>query len=594
MSDDILDYYDYPPREPCEWTMHYHIRGPKILLGEEEGFYIKHPKGNFFITPEGKLKKVKTIPPNAPRHSSHIDFRIDYGDYLIGWTLVTGNTGDDMLKIVEISDKKKMLCLKKEPEPKAWLHITSKKRPIYIAPRGSVGACLSPGTEVLTLHRGLIPIEKIEVGDLVWTHTGSWQRVIQILRTKPETRPVYQVHMKPGQDLFATPEHPWLIAQVKWTHDGKRLTNEIRNIRWWTTEELYQYLNERSTYKWNLYWAIPRTPEGMKGDFAWGELMGFAFGDGYWRRDQIDSSFVEYYLNPKKETDLAYWEHLKEIAESRGATHFKEREHARALRVSFRLKSLWKDLQALYHNPSLALHYTKEWAKGFLKGLVMADGYRNSVTQAKPWVNRVLPLIILHSDSLIGHKIHSNKRGFGKPDSKVHLWTPSTHHLMISKDGHYLLKKVQRVTKFGYIPETFNLTVESAESYFIPNAISHNTKYTEGVFIHLDDGVLWPGTLKPSFVEYFFEGDLLQGRYVIRQTALNVIDPETGKKSTQKWPAFLFWKPKDQIPYICKKRARKKKYVPPKGIVPIAPRHIDEIPDKVYDALLYLLEVWSE
>ena len=260
MSDEILDYYDYPPREPCEWTMHYHIRGPKILLGEEEGFYIKHPKGNFYITPEGKLKKVKKIPPNAPKHSSHIDFRIDYGDYLIGWTLVTGNTGDDMLKIIEVSDKKKMLCLKKEPEPKAWLHITSKKRPIYIAPRGSVGA----------------------------------------------------------------------------------------------------------------------------------------------------------------------------------------------------------------------------------------------------------------------------------------------------------------------------------------------TKYTEGAFIHLDDGILWPGTLKPSFVEYFLEGDLLKGRYVIRQTALNIIDPETGKKSTQKWPAFLFWKPRDQIPYICKKRARKKKYVPPKGEVPIAPRHIDEIPEKVYDALLYLLEVWSE
>lgn len=145
------DYWDYPPKEPVRWTMHYHIRGPRILFGEEEGFYIKHPLGNYYITRDGKMKKVKQIPPGANlNHSSHIDFRIEYGDYLIGWTLATGNTGDDMLKITQVSSKKKMYALTKAPEPLAWLEITSWRKPVRIAPRGSVGATRK--TEGIFIH----------------------------------------------------------------------------------------------------------------------------------------------------------------------------------------------------------------------------------------------------------------------------------------------------------------------------------------------------------------------------------------------------------------------------------------------------------
>lgn len=239
--------------------MHYHIRGPKILFGEEPYFYIKHPLGPFKITQDGKLIKVKRIPPNANlKHSSHIDFRIEWGDYLIGWTLVTGNTGDDMLKIMHATDRRKMLAISKAVEPYAWLEITTPKKPLFISPRGHVGA----------------------------------------------------------------------------------------------------------------------------------------------------------------------------------------------------------------------------------------------------------------------------------------------------------------------------------------------TRKTEGVFVHLDSGLLWPGTLKPTFAEYFLEGSLLQGRYVLRSVVLDIIDPDTQRKAG-KDHVFLFWKPKDQKPYILSKRAKRKGYLPPKGEVPIAPQHIKEYTSDLYDTLLYLLEGWG-
>ena len=137
--------------------MHYHIRGAKLLYNEEPYFYIKHPLGPFKITAEGKLIKVSRIPAGYKfTHSSHIDFRIDYGDYLVGWTLATGNTGDDMLKIISATDKKKMIAIAKAPEPTTWISVTTPKKPIFITPRGHVGATANTEGVFVHLDNGIL------------------------------------------------------------------------------------------------------------------------------------------------------------------------------------------------------------------------------------------------------------------------------------------------------------------------------------------------------------------------------------------------------------------------------------------------------
>ena len=64
--------------------------------------------------------------------------------------------------------------------------------------------CFAAGTPVVS-GRGLVPIEDIEIGDIVLTHLSRWQRVTATvsrqamfidLRTGPSARPI--IHICPG------------------------------------------------------------------------------------------------------------------------------------------------------------------------------------------------------------------------------------------------------------------------------------------------------------------------------------------------------------------------------------------------------------
>lgn len=68
--------------------------------------------------------------------------------------------------------------------------------------------CFVPGTLILTEY-GYIPIEDVNVGDLVLTHLGRW-RPVTALMTK-DNAPLRRVKSGAGVDLITTDEHPFYI-----------------------------------------------------------------------------------------------------------------------------------------------------------------------------------------------------------------------------------------------------------------------------------------------------------------------------------------------------------------------------------------------
>lgn len=104
------------------------------------------------------------------------------------------------------------------------------------------------------------------------------------------------------------------------------------------------------------------------------------------------------------------------------------------------------------------------------------------------------------------------------------------------------------------------------------------TKEHPGVLIIVDTGRVYFGTQKPYFHEYFIKSNKKDGpfssgdwtRIVVRAVNVSVIDPETKKP---KEGTELMWRvlvPGDQVPYAID-RGFKKKWVPPKGYVPVPP-----------------------
>lgn len=94
-------------------------------------------------------------------------------------------------------------------------------------------ACFIAGTKVLTKN-GEKPIEKIKVGDMVMTHTGRWQKVVDTMIRR--TRSLYIV-LANGKQTTVTGNHPLLVVD-----NGEQVWKQVQDIH---GEQLVCYENDR-------------------------------------------------------------------------------------------------------------------------------------------------------------------------------------------------------------------------------------------------------------------------------------------------------------------------------------------------------------
>lgn len=121
----------------------------------------------------------------------------------------------------------------------------AKQRMSYAEWNSFDGICFPAGTLILS-ERGLVPIEDIEVGDMVLTHAGRFRPVAATTVNRSATLTL-RGHGHPG--LTTTPEHPFLSIESSLVRDNSTPTRwrrlefsdpewiEARNLvgRYWAT-----------------------------------------------------------------------------------------------------------------------------------------------------------------------------------------------------------------------------------------------------------------------------------------------------------------------------------------------------------------------
>jgi exodeoxyribonuclease V alpha subunit len=144
----------------------------------------------------------------------------------------------------------------------------------------SVHKCIAGYERVRTANRGLIPVEQVRVGDLVYTSDHSTRPVLSVVETGE--RPVIRVTTRMGYQLDVSPEHPILVAD-----DGPPRFVPVRAI------QLGQFAClSRQVVAGDNSVLLPRVeldssaqplclPAAFDEDLAW--LLGVTIGDGSYR-----------------------------------------------------------------------------------------------------------------------------------------------------------------------------------------------------------------------------------------------------------------------------------------------------------------------
>jgi ribonucleotide reductase alpha subunit/intein/homing endonuclease len=99
-------------------------------------------------------------------------------------------------------------------------------------PLGQLASCFVEGTEVFTVNRGIVPIEKVQLGDMVVTHTGNVKKVIQLHQNLLGERSLFEVKAALSPSVKVTGNHRfWSITseQRKWKQNPS--WNAISDLR---------------------------------------------------------------------------------------------------------------------------------------------------------------------------------------------------------------------------------------------------------------------------------------------------------------------------------------------------------------------------
>ena len=92
-----------------------------------------------------------------------------------------------------------------------------------LAPPNHFNAVVA-GTKIKS-QRGELPIEQIDVGDLVLTHRGRWRRVYAVMSKRAQVH--RDLYLSTGRILRITDEHPVLTSAGWFRADGLQLAHEL-------------------------------------------------------------------------------------------------------------------------------------------------------------------------------------------------------------------------------------------------------------------------------------------------------------------------------------------------------------------------------
>lgn len=368
--------------------------------------------------------------------------------------------------------------------------------------------CFPAGTMVLT-REGYRPIEEIEVGDEVLTHTRQWRPVSAKMRA---VRPLVRLRGQGHPGLLVSPEHPfyarrrcdvWRVASEKRPRGYERTLEPPAWVRagdldhdwYWASPAEFPasevpsvpvYRQRETTVSADLLWLAGRyvadgwtrltdTRAELVITCGWHEIAGLRERLHFWKREGLRSGSDEMAWH-ERETATAY----QFAASHRGFVEW--------LREHFGHGAAEKKV------PGWALGMERGLREALLAGYLSGDGcvhhgdgtpitIATTVSKALAFGLRALAGSLGHSptvalrvdqpDTIEGRKVNV------RPAWSVRWRADITegHAQSFRDDGLIWTAIRERVDGVSDAAEVFNLSVEHDESYIADGIVVHNCTY---------------------------------------------------------------------------------------------------------------------
>jgi len=367
---------------------------------------------------------------------------------------------------------------------------------------GGHALCCLPGTTITTKD-GFLPIEDVEVGDEVLTHTGKFRRVLS-LSSREIDEEVYTIQNNCGENLCVTGDHPIFTkkysVQTKLVQT-KRTNSFEKNIGWTKAEEL-----RHGNLLYSPIYDEVTVDDDVIYEKEFFELLGMYVGDGnvavrYSKNSNVKSAKLRFSFG-KDYPELI--DRCKELLKkyslnSVGIDNFDK--HINLVCYDTKLALKVGGICGVAHQkniPYSILTAPTFFQKFFVAGWYQTDGCKTptgvsistseeSLKDQLLFMLKRLRLLFSVTKRKARSTIIKGKTINCRPNYMVYLHNTNeeleqvrTNHKSIYSDS-YLVSKISSISKEPYQGKVYNFEVEEDNSYVANGVAVHNcvTGYKE-------------------------------------------------------------------------------------------------------------------
>ena len=379
--------------------------------------------------------------------------------------------------------------------------------------------CLPPGHLIYT-SKGMKPIEKIQVGDLVLTHRGRFRRVRRTM-VRPHKGILYGIEARNANTVWLTGEHPVLVSSYKmdepqWIRAdslkyGRR--NRHGDIKSWESYALFpklkepidnqlnilEYLDQKiystdgkvilKTGKYSKYDSlmITKIPVSFKINHDFAKLLGLFLAEGSYQYDPRGRATTLVFSFNGHEN------HLTDFT-ARALQFFAKTSSKVLYRPERDLKEIYTHntvFSRFFKNfcgqgagekyiPLTTLKWSYSYLESFLDALAAGDAHINPNTGQ---INlKIKSRNLAWGVRLIAATLgYPTKVGIQKERGRIYYrisWTPTVKYRRVLENNDYLFLPIKKIKKRKYDGRVYNFEVEEDNSYVSDIALHNCEVYT--------------------------------------------------------------------------------------------------------------------
>lgn len=344
--------------------------------------------------------------------------------------------------------------------------------------------CFTAGHLVMT-SRGQVPIELVEVGDVVLTHENRWRPVTRVQARESDQLVTVRGQGHPGIVTTATHKF-WARASArKWNNGVRQYRRAYQPADWVEAQALVES---------QALWATPVEPESLPvmdlppvfaaSDHGWW-LLGRWLGDGslsFGRNHEVNIS-----------CGFHESEDLGNVLAGTGVRwHRSDKRTATVFTASCAESRDWLVEQcghgaAVKQTPAWALSRIIEERQALLDGYMSADGGMTQRRYRASTVSRALAVSMRLLAESLGHRVSmaydqrtsysiEGRTGAAKRQWIMH-WEPGLHETRspeaFTQDGH-AWSRVREVTPLAGAAMVYNIEVAEDHSYVLDGIVVKN------------------------------------------------------------------------------------------------------------------------